>query len=127
MHGSVEEHIGAATLQGYSLQELGPEALEAAECHLLVCSRCRNRLAGIEPFNAVHYTQDGPFYSRITKSRDGSFCARHWGCQIDGGCRHPDLAAACKYLADSFAQMFPEHECGRECGDTSPNAKLRVS
>ena len=119
----------AATLEGYSLQELGPEALDTAECHLLICATCRNRLAGIEPFNTVHYTKDGSFYSRVTQLRDGSFTARHWGCQIDGGGRYPDLAAACKYLVDSFAQMFPEHECGEACGDATPsqNAKLRVS
>ena len=38
MHGSVEEHIGTAALEGYSLQELGPEALEAADGHLLICA-----------------------------------------------------------------------------------------
>ena len=121
MHGSVEEHIGAATLVDYSVQELGPEALEAAECHLLICAACQKRLAGIEPFNTVHYTKDGLFYSRITQLRDGSFAAHHWGCQIEGGGRYPDLAAACKYLVDSFAQMFPEHECVEGCGDTTPS------
>jgi hypothetical protein len=121
MHGPVEEHIAAATLEDYSLQELGPEALEAAECHLLICAACQKRLVGIEPFNTVHYTQDGPFYSRITRLRDGSFAARHWGCQIDGGGRYLDLAGACKYLVDSFAQMFPEHACGEACGDAAPN------
>src|ERR1039458_3383582 len=73
MHGSVGEHIGAATLEDYSLQELGPEAVEGVESHLLICAACRNRLAGIEPFNTVHFTQDGPFYLRVTHLRDGSF------------------------------------------------------
>jgi hypothetical protein len=108
MHGSVGEHIGAVTLEGYSLQELGPEVLEAADGHLLICAVCRDRLAEIEPFNTVHYTQDGPFYSRITQLRDGSFRARHRGCQIDGGGGYADLAGACKYLVNSFAQMFPQ-------------------
>ena len=121
MHGSVEEHIGAATLEGYSLQELGREALDTAECHLLICATCRNRLAGIEPFNTVHYTKDGPFYSRITQLRDGSFAARHWGCQIDGGGGYADLAGACTYLVNSFAQMFPEHKCVEACRDTRPS------
>jgi hypothetical protein len=121
MQGSIEEHIGAAALEGYSLQELGPEALEAADCHLLICAACRNRLAGIEPFNTIHYTQDGPFHSRITQLRDDSFTARHAGCQIDGGNAFADLDSACKYLAESFAQMFPEHECSEACGDTTLN------
>ena len=125
MHGSVGEHIGAATLEDYSLQELGPEALEAVEGHLLICAACRDRLAGIEPFNTVHYTQNGPFYSRITQLRDGSFSARHWGCQIDGGGRYGDLADACKHLVDSFVQMFPEHACDEACGDATPSLNAR--
>jgi hypothetical protein len=96
MLGSGDEHIGAATLEGYSLRELGPEALEAVECHLLICAACRDGLAGIEPFNTVHSTQDGLFYSRVTQLRDGSCAARHWGCQIHGGSRYDDLAAARK-------------------------------
>ena len=127
MQFSDEEHIGAATLEGYSLQDLGPEVLEAAECHLLVCAACHDRLARIEPFNTIHYTEDGPFYSRVTQLRDGSFCARHWGCQIDGGGRYPDLSSACKYVLDSFVQMFPEHECGEACGVASLNASGPVS
>ena len=50
--------------------------------------------------------------------RDGSFWAHHWGCQIDGGGSYFDFIVAKKYLLDSFAQMFPEHECGEECGFT---------
>jgi len=104
------------TLERYSLGEFGPAALEAVvECHLLICAACRDRLAEIEPFKTVHDTQDGPFYSRITQLRDGSFAAHHWGCQIDGGSRYQDLAAARKYLVDSFAEMFSEHECGEAC------------
>src|ERR1035438_2534470 len=95
VHGSIEEHIGAATLERYSLGEFGPAALEAVvEGHLLICAACRDRLAAIEPFNTVHSTPDGPFYSRITQLRDGSFAARHWGRQIDGGRRYADLAGA---------------------------------
>jgi hypothetical protein len=121
MYTSVEEHLGIPTLEEYSLQRLTPEGLEMAECHLIVCADCRNRLAGIEPFNTVHYTQDGPFYSRITLLRNGLFSARHWGCQIDGGGPYLDISDARKYLLDSFVQMFPEHECGEACGDTKPN------
>jgi hypothetical protein len=126
MHGSIDEHIGAATLERYSLGEFGPAALEAVvECHLLVCVACRDRLAGIEPFNTVHSTQDGPVYSRITQMQDGSFSARQWGRQLEGGGRYQDLAAARKYLLDSFAHMFPEHRCDESCGDT-PGLKERL-
>jgi len=120
MHGSIEEHVGAATLERYSLGEFGPAALETVvESHLLICAACRDRLARIEPFNTVHYTQDGPIYSRITQMQDGSFAARHWGRQIDGGSRYRDLAAAREYLLESFAQMFPEHMCGEACSDAT--------
>jgi len=124
MLSSGEEHIGAATLEGYSLRELGPAALEAVECHLLICADCRDRIAAIEPFNTVHSTQDGLFYSRVTQLRDGSFAARHWGCQIHGGSRYDDLAAARKYLLCSFARMFPNHKCGEACGDATPSVNI---
>jgi hypothetical protein len=80
-------------------------------------------LAEIEPLDAVHHTRDGSFYSRITHSHNGSFVARHWGCQIHGGWRYDDLAAACKYLADSVAEMFPEHWCTEECIEAPPRVK----
>jgi hypothetical protein len=123
MHSSIEGHIGAAILERYSLRELATEELEAVERHLSRCSACRGGLTGIEPLNTVRQTQDGPFYSRITRLRDGSYVARHWGCQIHGGWRHGDLAAACKYLADSVAEMFPEHCCTEECTDAPPSAE----
>lgn len=115
MQPSESKHIGAATLEKYSLQKLDLEAGERVECHLPVCGACRAQLAEIEPFSTIHNTQDGPFYSRVTQLRNGSFFARHWGCQIDGGGRHPDLASASKYLLDSFIQMFPEHDCRKGC------------
>ena len=121
MHGSIEEHIGAATLERYSMGEFGPAALEAVvEDHLLICAACCDRLGGIEPFSTVHCTQDGPFYSRISQLRDDTFAARHCGCQIDGGSRYQDLADAHQSLLDSFAQMFPEHKSGEVCGGSSP-------
>ena len=123
MHGSIEEHVGAATLERYSLGEFGPAALEAVvESHLLICAACRDRLAAIEPFNKVHFTLDGPIYSRITQIQDRSFAARHWGRQMEGGRRFQDLPTACQYLFDSFAQMFPEHTCGEACsGPATPS------
>lgn len=97
------------------MQNLGPEAVEATECHLLVCTDCRDGLVAIEPFSAIHSTEDGLFSSRITQRRDGTFWAHHWGCQIDGGCLYLDLSSARRYLLDSFVEMFPEHACGEAC------------
>jgi hypothetical protein len=110
-----EEHIDAETLEGYSLGKLDSKTLEASECHLLICNLCRERIVDIEPFNSVHYTADGLFYSRVTVLRDGSLWAHHWGCQIDGGRHHRHLTNARKYLRDSFVQMFPEHRCVEGC------------
>ena len=77
MHGSIEEHIEAAVLEQYSLQVSYPEALEALERHLRICAACRDRLNRIEPFNMIHCTPDGPFYSRITQLKDGYFSVHH--------------------------------------------------
>ncbi len=116
------EHIGFNTLEDYSLQECGSKALGAVDRHLLICAACCERLARIEPFNTIHYTPDGPFYSRITQLQCGSFWAHHWGCQIEGWGRYPDLASARKYLIDSFVQMYPEHECNDTCvGPRAPS------
>jgi len=115
MSGPVGEHIGITTIECYSLEQLGSDDREAVERHLRICAGCRDRLVGVEPFNTIHYTPEGPFYSRITQLRDGSFHARHWGCQIDGGDNYLDLDAARTYLLESFVQMFPEHECGKAC------------
>jgi hypothetical protein len=75
MHGPIEEHIEAATLENYSLQVSSREALEDVECHLQVCAVCRQRLQEIEPFNMAHFIRDGLIYSRITQLKDGYF----WG------------------------------------------------
>jgi hypothetical protein len=115
MRGSIEEHIEAAVLEQYSLQVSYPEALEALERHLRICAACRDRLKRIEPFNMIHCTPDGPFYSRITQLKDGYFSAHHWGCQVDVWGRFRDLARARTYLIESFAQMFPKHECSNTC------------
>jgi len=114
-----DEHLDAAALEAYSLQRLDTLAIHGAECHLLVCADCCDRLKGIEPFSTIHYTQDGPFYSRVTQLRDGSFWAHNWGYQIHGGWQYSDVLEARKYLVDSFVQMFPEHECGKACGGTT--------
>ena len=123
MHGSFEEHIGAATLEQYSLQVSLPEAEEAVECHLQICAACRDRLERIEPFNMIHFTPSGLLRSRVTRLHGGSFWAHHWDCQVDVWGRFPTLASARKYLVDSFVHLFPEHECSNAC--TGPRVPFR--
>jgi len=115
---NIDDHISASELESYSLGRLSPSPVAALEEHLLICERCRDRLTGIEPYNFVHYTIEGPFYSRITRLRTGSFFARHWGLSLRGGKEFRSRQGARAYLARTFAQMFPEHTCSELCGPT---------
>ena len=116
MDNSVAPHRSEEELENYSLGRIAPSHSAALEEHLLVCESCRARLSGIEPFNFVHYTKDGPFYSRVTRLRTGTFRARHWGRNLEGGKEFRTLAGAKVYLVRSFAEMFPEHTCTTRCG-----------
>jgi len=113
-----EGHKSEEGLESYSLGRLAPSHVAALEEHLLICERCRAKLADIEPFNVVHYTSDGPFYFRITRLRTGTFFARHWGRNLEGGKEFRTRASAKTYLEASFFQMFPEHICTSRCGPT---------
>jgi len=111
-------HQSKGDLETYSLGRLAPDKIALFEQHLLICARCRDRLHAIEPYNLVHFTADGPFYSRVTKLRTGRFLARHWGQSLEGGKEFSTLAAAKRYLERTFIQMFPEHVCTERCGPT---------
>ncbi|MGO4885624.1 MAG: hypothetical protein ACLP59_33105 [Bryobacteraceae bacterium] len=113
------EHLSGTDLENYSLGRIVLPRSAALEQHLLVCSACRADLQAIEPYNFVHYTRDGPFYSRITKLRSGELVARHWGKTIEGGKTFRTRAGAKAYLVRSFARIFPEHVCTRRCGSSS--------
>ena len=116
-------HILEGTLEEYSLDHLPEPA--AVEEHLLVCDFCRARLEAIEPINFIHFTEDGPIYSRATRLATGKVLARHWGEQLDGGGVFRSVSAARKYLTESFSQMFPEHKCDRRCGPTQEPGNRR--
>src|ERR1039457_3641197 len=72
------------------------------EQHLLICQRCRMELNAIEPCNFIHYTRDGPFYSRITKLPAGTLFARHWGRSLGGGKEFRRREGAKTYLMRTF-------------------------
>ena len=80
----MEEHIPEKSLEEYSLDTMGT-SVWAVEEHLLICDSCRQRLEAIEPFNYVHFTADGPIYSRLTRLPNGAIMARHWGWDLQGG------------------------------------------
>jgi hypothetical protein len=123
MQGSCDGHIGAATLEQYSLQVSLPEAEEVVEYHLQICAACRDRLERIEPFNMIHFTLNGLFRSRVTRLQGGSFWAHHWDCQVAVWGRFLTLASARNYLIDSFVHLLPEHECSNAC--TGPRVPFR--
>ncbi len=111
-------HRTREDLENYSLGKLGPSSLPGFEQHLLICALCRANLNAIEPYNFVHYISDGPFYSRITKLRTGTFVARHWGRSLEGGQEFRAREGGEAYLVRSFFLLFPEHTCTARCGVT---------
>jgi len=118
METLVEGHLLDGALEEYSHGRLANSGVASVEEHLLVCDFCRPRLEAIEPVNFVHFTEDGPVYSRATRLTTGKLMARHWGEELEGGKFFGNVSAARKYLNESFAQMFPEHKCKGECGST---------
>ena len=114
-----EGHVLEGALEEYSLDELVDSRVGAVEEHLRVCDSCRARLEAIEPVNFVHFTEDGPVYSRATRLTTGKVMARHWGRDMDGGRVFGSVSAARKYLSEFFSQMFPEHKCTVPCGPYS--------
>jgi hypothetical protein len=85
-----------------------------------MCGQCRTELNAIEPYNFVHYTREGPFYSRVTKLRTGRLFARHWSRSLEVGKEFRTHHEAKAYPAITFGQMFPHHVCTARCGTTAP-------
>ena len=119
MQKDIEAHQSGEDVESYSLGRLPPSRASALERHLLICRRCQAKLNAIEPYNFVHYTSDGPFYSRVTNLRTGTFIARHWGRSLEGGKEFRTGKGAKAYLARTFSRMFPEHICTARCGATN--------
>jgi hypothetical protein len=127
MEDVLESHISDSVLEAYSLRELAESRTAAVEEHLLVCDCCRARLEAIEPLNFIHFTEDGPIYSRATRLTTGKVVARHWGRELEGGAVFRSVSGARKYLIQSFSQMFPEHTCTVSvAGPTSRGNRNRI-
>ena len=116
---AIQGHPADESLEAHSLNELAEPGLAAVEEHLLVCGHCRARLEQIEPVKFIHYTNDGPIYSRATRLTTGQVMAQHWGRNLHGGRVFGSVSAARKYLCDSFSQMFPEHTCTVWCAPSN--------
>src|ERR1039457_2510360 len=119
MRKNGDGHQSGEALESYSLGRLIPSRTAAFEQHLLICHQCQAKLNAIEPYNFVHYTGDGPFYSRVTKLRTGMLFARHWGRSLEGGKEFRTRESAKAYLERAFPQVFPEHTCTARCGATN--------
>jgi|SRR5579862_7302620 len=126
MEDVTEGHVLDGTLEEYSLHELEKSRVGAVAEHLRTCRRCRARLEAIEPVNFVHFTEDGPVYSRVTRLTTGKVIARHWGKELDGGKVCGSVTKAKRYLQVSFWKMFPEHTCEGRCGPTQAPGNRRI-
>ena len=119
-------HIESGVLELYALGRLAEPVLGRVKEHLLTCEACRQdvdscdrgigtRRGSLVPMSFVHETEDGPIYSHTTPGPGGGWVARHWGRELDGGRTCQTILDANEYLLVSFAEMFPEHECGPGC------------
>ena len=122
-------HAGEDTLELYAMEKLRGPKLARLEEHLLLCERCRAslaeidesvsafRLAAEESISALaftHQTTDGPV--RLLAAREGrEWSARFDGPLLEGTARFGSLFGAWRFLQQSFAEMFPEHRCGKRC------------
>jgi hypothetical protein len=75
----------------------------------------------------THDTEDGLIASEATRLGRGKWFAHHWGPQLDGGTTTPTLREANAYLTESFQQMFPEHQCTKQCHRDPINPDTRPS
>ena len=118
-------HPTGEDLESYSLGRRPLSLLPGFVERLLICRRCRSELSAIEPCGFIHYTRNGPFYSRITKLRTGAFFARHWVRSLEGGKEFHTREGAKAYLVRAFPRVFPEHACTARCDVTNCISALR--
>lgn len=125
-------HPASDELKAYSFGLLSDADSCKIEEHLLTCVLCQQETAfmdqegvrraaasaqSFKPLRSIHITEDGPIFGAIHCTNDGRWVARHWGRQLDGGRVCGSVEAADEYLTESFQQMFPEHQCTRQCRD----------
>jgi hypothetical protein len=104
----MEGHLSDTLLEQYMFDRLPPS--REVDRQLSTCDCCQARLEKILLVNFVHYTEDGPVYSRATRLATGKVTARHWGKDLDGR-RIFTISVAKRNLFESFYQMYPERGC----------------
>lgn len=75
----------------------------------------------------MHQTVIGPIHLEVTEAGGGRWLARYWGQQLEGRQEFGSFRQAERWLWRCFAELFPEHRCGRECipSPAFANAKKR--
>jgi anti-sigma factor RsiW len=128
----LDRHIGGDLLDRYAASHHLPESeLAALEAHLLVCPSCQDRFAELDgsvqalstilerrgqmQTDFVHQTEDGPVRLLLTRTVDRGWVARFQGRELDGRREFRTAVGAKRWLARSFAEMFPKHRCTRRC------------
>ncbi len=121
-------HVSDKELAEYSFGRLPAADAERVSAHLAVCTLCRRKLRAERafqravrrallagPISAVHATKDGPIHLQVTRTARGTWLARHWGRELDGGWEFDTVEEANEWNLRSFAEMYPEHRCTGRC------------
>jgi anti-sigma factor RsiW len=126
-------HFDEEPLEQYALGKSTGADLAAVEEHLLVCQRCRDRLAELErfisafrgavrgvakrPMDYTHHTELGPARLRASR-KGGGWMALVSGRDLEYGRQFEALYDANLFLMQAFHELFPEHRCTDQCGPT---------
>jgi hypothetical protein len=107
-----------ASAKAYVTNQMPRHEMRDFEEHLANCERCAEiveEAKAPQPVSVVHQTEDGPVHLWASPDQEGGWKAQIWGQQLAGARRFQTLPEANRYLLDSFARMFPEHECKGGC------------
>lgn len=63
----------------------------------------------------MHHTVMGPIHLEVTGADGGRWLARYWGKQLEGCQEFGSFRQAERWLRRCFAELFPNHRCGRQC------------
>lgn len=123
-------------LEQYSLGRLAGGELRRVEEHLLLCSKCQDRLTAVDSYvramrdgakrltdvriSLTHQTRDGPVHVHVIRSSKGKWIARLLGRELDLMREFASVEEATEYVLQSFAELFPQHRCTRSCAAKKP-------
>lgn len=145
LHNHVN-HIDDEVLELFALNRLPDDRLPAVEEHILICEECRERLHTVDIFLStlkttlrrsapnvtfwqLHQTEDGPVEIWIERAGDDCWVSQRRGFALSGGGEFSTEAEALRELSETFAVLFPEHQCSAACllGGSAEQPKTRGS